>query len=68
LKGLNAQIINFLHIYPQNPTELLPLENENLNCFGNLALITVSGNSTFNNATPVGKASSNPGIIAQSLS
>ena len=55
------------HFYPQNPTELLPWENEDLNCFGNLALITVSGNSTFNNATPVGKASSNPGIIAQSL-
>lgn len=30
-------------------------------------MITVSGNSTFNNATPVGKASSNPGIITQSL-
>ncbi|WP_298192949.1 hypothetical protein, partial [uncultured Streptococcus sp.] len=25
------------------------------------------GNSTFNNAMPVGKASTNPGIIAQSL-
>ena len=32
-----------------------------------MMMITVSGNSTFNNATPVGKASSNPGIIAQSL-
>ena len=32
-----------------------------------MMMITVSGNSTFNNATPVGKASSNPGIITQSL-
>ena len=55
------------HFYPQNPTELPPWENDDSNCFGNLALITVSGNSTFNNATPVGKASSNPGIITQSL-
>ena len=32
-----------------------------------MMMITGSGNSTFNNATPVGKASSNPGIITQSL-
>ena len=55
------------HFYPQNPTELPPWENDDSNCFGNLALITVSGNSIFNNASPDGKASSNPGIIAQSL-
>ena len=55
------------HFYPQHPTELSPWADADLNCFGNLALITVSGNSTFNNATPVGKASTNPGIIAQSL-
>jgi|GEM_PF-2867846 len=50
-----------------DPTELAVWGNEDLNCFGNLALITVSGNSTFNNAMPVGKASTNPGIIEQSL-
>ena len=55
------------HFYPQHTTELSPWADADLNCFGNLALITVSGNSTFNNATPVGKASTNPGIIAQSL-
>ncbi|MDK0510397.1 HNH endonuclease family protein [Enterococcus faecalis] len=55
------------HFYPQHPTELVVWANEDLNCFGNLALITVSGNSTFNNAMPVGKASTNPGIIEQSL-
>ncbi|MDO4634469.1 MAG: DUF262 domain-containing HNH endonuclease family protein [Streptococcus sp.] len=55
------------HFYPQHPTELAVWANEDLNCFGNLALITVSGNSTFNNAMPVGKASTNPGIIEQSL-
>ncbi|HFI0106294.1 TPA: DUF262 domain-containing protein [Streptococcus suis] len=55
------------HFYPQHPTELSPWADADLNCFGNLALITVSGNSTFNNAMPVGKASTNPGIIAQSL-
>lgn len=55
------------HFYPQHPTELSPWDDEDLNCFGNLALITVSGNSTFNNAMPVGKASTNPGIIMQSL-
>lgn len=38
-----------------------------MNCFENLALITVFGNSTCNNAIPVGKASTNPEIIAQSL-
>ncbi|HFI0237024.1 TPA: DUF262 domain-containing protein [Streptococcus suis] len=55
------------HFYPQHPTELSPWADADLNCFGNLALITVSGNSTFNNAMPIGKASTNPGIIAQSL-
>lgn len=55
------------HFYPQHPTELSPWADADLNCFGNLALITVSGNSIFNNASPDGKASTNPGIIAQSL-
>lgn len=55
------------HFYPQHPTELSPWVDEDLNCFGNLALITVSANSRFNNATPIGKATTNPGIIEQSL-
>lgn len=55
------------HFYPQHPTELKAWDDKDLNSFGNLALITVSGNSTFNNAMPVGKANTNPGIIKQSL-
>lgn len=55
------------HFYPQRPTELLTWDDNDLNGFGNLALITVSGNSRFSNAIPVGKASTNPGIIKQSL-
>lgn len=55
------------HFYPQHPTELVSWADKDLNSFGNLALITVSGNSTFNNALPIGKASTNPGVIEQSL-
>lgn len=55
------------HFYPQKPTEIEPFDEKILNNFGNLALITVSGNSTFNNATPIGKATTNPNIIKQSL-
>ncbi|AND79232.1 DUF262 domain-containing protein [Streptococcus pantholopis] len=55
------------HFYPQYPAEWPKWDDNDLNCFGNLALITVSGNSTFSNATPIGKASTHPAIIEQSL-
>ncbi|MFJ7370261.1 DUF262 domain-containing protein [Lysinibacillus sp. NPDC098008] len=58
------------HFYPQNPSnsELLnKWADEDLNSFGNLALITVSGNSKFSNLPPNGKVSSYPSIIEQSL-
>ena len=55
------------HFYPQHPTERKVWNDIDLNSFGNLALITVSGNSTFNNAMPIGKINTNPGIIKQSL-
>jgi hypothetical protein len=55
------------HFSPQNPVEEKRWENEDLDGFGNLALITVSGNSKFSNLPPEGKISSYPSIINQSL-
>lgn len=55
------------HFQPQNPTEGENWELDDLNGFGNLALITVSGNSKFSNLPPEGKISSYPSIIEQSL-
>lgn len=55
------------HFYPQNPLEEKPWESDDLNCFGNLALITVSGNSKFSNLPPAGKINSYPSIIRQSM-
>ncbi|MBR6026193.1 MAG: DUF262 domain-containing protein [Neisseriaceae bacterium] len=54
------------HFYPQNPTEKDKWNNENLNSFGNLALITVSGNSKFSNLDPQAKVTTYPSIIEQS--
>lgn len=55
------------HFQPQNPVEGECWEPEDLNGFGNLALLTVSGNSKFSNLPPVGKINSYPSIINQSL-
>lgn len=55
------------HFQPQHPSEGECWEQDDLNGFGNLALITVSGNSKFSNLTPVGKINSYPSIINQSL-
>lgn len=55
------------HFYPQNPAQNDRWDEEDLNSFGNLALITVSGNSTFNNAVPIAKASTYPKFLEQSL-
>ena len=54
------------HFYPQNPTEKDKWDNSNLNSFGNLALITVSGNSKFSNLDPQAKVATYPSIIKQS--
>lgn len=55
------------HFHPQHPVEVESWEQDDLNEFGNLALITVSGNSKFSNLPPAGKINSYPSIINQSL-
>ena len=58
------------HFYPQYPMEtesFMKWEDEDLNSFGNLALITVSGNSKFSNLPPEGKVTSYQELIKQSL-
>ena len=58
------------HFYPQHPVDVessMKWESDDLNGFGNLALITVSGNSKFSNLPPEGKVKSYPSIIEQSL-
>lgn len=54
------------HFHPQNPAELRKWEQGPLNEFGNLALITVSGNSKFSNLPAPGKIESFQSIIKQS--
>lgn len=55
------------HFYPQNPAEGKIWEPKDLHGFGNLALITVSGNSRFSNISPEGKTSTFEKVINQSL-
>lgn len=55
------------HFYPQNPEKNKRWEEKYLQGFGNLALITISGNSRFSNSAPPGKISTYPSIINQSL-
>lgn len=55
------------HFHPQHPVEGEIWNDYDLNGFGNLALITVSGNSKFSNLPPAGKINSYPSIINQSL-
>lgn len=64
------------HFHPQNPKEIDDWnnkdnkdnkDNDTLNKFGNLALITVSGNSKFSNLSPLSKVETYPSIIRQSL-
>lgn len=58
------------HFNPQNPVKgemHLRWGEEEINSFGNLALITVSGNSKFSNLPPSGKIHSYPSVIKQSL-
>ncbi|WP_025117921.1 DUF262 domain-containing protein [Bacillus sp. H1m] len=55
------------HFQPQHLAEGVNWESDDLDGFGNLALITVSGNSKFSNLPPGGKISSYPSIFEQSL-
>lgn len=55
------------HFYPQHPVGGKVWEYENLNGFGNLALITVSGNSSLSNLYPDEKIGEDENIIKQSL-
>ncbi len=43
------------HFFPQNPENNDGWSDEDLHCFGNLALVTVSGNSKFSNLYPEAK-------------
>lgn len=53
------------HFYPQNPISNKKWDSDDLNDFGNLALLTVSGNSIFSNAPPESKIGYHS-IVAQS--
>ena len=55
------------HFSPQHPSERKAWEDEDLNSFGNLALVTVAGNTLFSNNEPIGKVKKNESIIKQSL-
>lgn len=58
------------HFYPQNPSgDSIERMNDDeiLNSFGNLALVTTSGNSKFSNLAPSAKQTTYPNIITQSL-
>ncbi|ENH97263.1 hypothetical protein J416_06505 [Gracilibacillus halophilus YIM-C55.5] len=55
------------HFNPQNPVAGATWESSDLDSFGNLALVTVSGNSKFSNLPPAGKVNSYPSIVHQSL-
>ncbi len=55
------------HFYPQNPPEGHDPWDEDLNCFGNLCLITVSGNSKFSNLLPQSKINTYEKTKEQSL-
>lgn len=55
------------HFQPQHPAEGECWDENDLNGFGNLALITISGNSKFSNLPPAGKINSYPSVINQSL-
>jgi len=55
------------HFYPQHPIDGTKWDDSDLHSLGNLALITVSGNSKFSNLSPLSKIDSYPNLIKQSL-
>lgn len=74
LNGWEFQFRNSIeHFYPQHPIEGAKWGNSdpnslrNLDSLGNLALITVSGNSKFSNLLPTSKIDTYKSIIDQSL-
>jgi hypothetical protein len=67
LANFRLEAISKVLPLPQNPVEGESWEADDLDGFGNLALITVSGNSKFSNLPPEGKITSYPSIIEQSL-
>lgn len=68
--GFHFQFRNSIeHFYPQHPDQNQSWEKwdeEYLNDFGNLALITVKANSKFSNSIPTAKVADNPNTILQS--
>lgn len=48
------------HFYPQNPINYERWKSGDLNCFGNLALVSVPANSRFSNLPPTSKVNSYP--------
>ncbi|MDQ6468139.1 DUF262 domain-containing HNH endonuclease family protein [Exiguobacterium acetylicum] len=55
------------HFYPQHPIDGMKWDDRDLHSLGNLALITISGNSKFSNLSPLSKIDSYPNLIKQSL-
>ncbi|WP_230088837.1 DUF262 domain-containing protein [Exiguobacterium abrahamii] len=55
------------HFFPQHPIDGMKWDNRDLHSLGNLALITISGNSKFSNLSPLSKIDSYPNLIKQSL-
>lgn len=55
------------HFYPQNPKNAEVWAEDDLNNFGNLALITSSGNSILSNRNPFAKTELDSEVIKQSL-
>lgn len=56
IKNFSFQFRNSIeHFYPQNPIDSEKWEDEFLNCFGNLVLLTVKANSKYSNLPPESK-------------
>ena len=69
-KDFHFQFRNSIeHFYPQHPDKSQSFnewDDEYLNNFGNLALVTVKANSKFSNSIPKSKVADNPNTIKQS--
>lgn len=56
IKNFSFQFRNSIeHFYPQNPIDSEKWDEDVLNCFGNLALLTVKANSKYSNLPPESK-------------
>lgn len=66
-KSFQFQFRNSIeHFYPQHPLNKIYWNEESLNDFGNLALLTVSANSRFSNLSPAEKIDSSRDVVQQS--